>query len=283
MVLYPAPRVSRSQALHCLPIFACFFFNLVSCQLLLASYKSGSHSRHVDKTSQPRIVLSPHLFAPFIQTEIQHCYHLCCRLREGMKMTPITPWQCLHRIARRNRGWVKEALDGAAAGAINKASTSACVGTAGATRAGDKDSFKPNILHFLEENLAHRVLRDHPSEKGLKKKSHGCVTSQKQTVLCLLLYLQLNSDCGVSIPTVAVLLRGMLQRWKSERAVIRPADWNQCHALWGQDQKQWWSIKFPEMLVRGQRNYSHVLCQLKARPTVGWRMAFIQTPVDFQI
>lgn len=83
-------------------------------------------------------------------------------------MTPITPWQCLHRIARRNRGWVKEALDGAAAGAINKASTSACVGTAGATRAGDKDAFKPNILHFLEGNLAHRVLRDHPSEKGLK-------------------------------------------------------------------------------------------------------------------
>lgn len=68
-------------------------------------------------------------------------------------MTPITPWQCLHRIARRNRGWVKEALDGAAAGAINKASTS--------TRAGDKDSFKPNILRFLEEHL-------HPSEKGLK-------------------------------------------------------------------------------------------------------------------
>lgn len=49
-------------------------------------------------------------------------------------MTPITPRECLHRIARRNRGCAKEALDGAAAGAINKA-------LPGATTAGDKEPF----------------------------------------------------------------------------------------------------------------------------------------------
>lgn len=99
-------------------------------------------------------------------------------------MTPITPRDCLHRIARRNRGCVKEALDGAAAAAINKA-LPLPLPVLGLQEVQQLEIRSPlsQTLHFLEENLAQRVWRDHLSEKGLETRN-GCIN--KQTVLSLL-------------------------------------------------------------------------------------------------
>lgn len=71
-------------------------------------------------------------------------------------MTPITSWQDVNRAPRQSRGRKKGdffffffrffflTYDGSRSYQHGAGSTSACVGTAGATRAADKEPFQPS-------------------------------------------------------------------------------------------------------------------------------------------
>lgn len=91
-------------------------------------------------------------------------------------MTPITPRECLHRIARRNRGCVKEAF--------NKALLLPVLGLQELLQLEIRSPFS-QTLHFLEENLAQRVWRDCSSEKGLETRN-GCINKQTVFFLCFI-------------------------------------------------------------------------------------------------